>query len=28
MQHVFPFQAGRLARADEEIASMAAWYRS
>ncbi|MFF9346278.1 alpha/beta hydrolase [Streptomyces sp. NPDC014734] len=28
MQHVFPLQAGRLARADEEIASMAAWYRS
>lgn len=28
MQHVFPFQAGRLARADEEIVSMAAWYRS
>jgi monoterpene epsilon-lactone hydrolase len=27
MQHVFPFQAGRLERADEEIAAMAAWYR-
>ncbi|MEX0426449.1 alpha/beta hydrolase [Nocardioides sp. DS6] len=28
MQHVFPFQAGRLARADDEIAAMAAWYRA
>lgn len=28
MQHVFPLQAGRLARADEEIAAMAAWYRA
>ncbi|MCW5251385.1 alpha/beta hydrolase [Streptomyces sp. SHP 1-2] len=28
MQHVFPFQAGRLDRADEEIAAMAVWYRS
>jgi epsilon-lactone hydrolase len=28
MQHVFPLQAGRLARADEEISAIAAWYRA
>lgn len=27
-QHVFPFQAGNLARADEEIRSIAKWYKS
>lgn len=27
MQHVFPFLAGRLPRADEEIAMMAKWYK-
>lgn len=27
-QHVFPFMAGNDARADEEIARMAAWYRA
>lgn len=27
MQHVYPFLAGRLPRADEEIAMMAKWYK-
>ena len=27
-QHVFPFQAGNLARADEEIRAIANWYKS
>lgn len=27
-QHVFPLQAGRLAAADQAIASMAAWYQA
>jgi acetyl esterase/lipase len=28
MQHVYPFLAGNLARADEEIALIAKWYKS
>jgi monoterpene epsilon-lactone hydrolase len=28
MQHVYPFLAGRHPRADQEIASIAAWYRA